>query len=235
MTLIIVLLGLLFVLAIVSAYWLYDKNKVRVYSFELANYTNINQIKFALLNYNARYDCFPSISICDEALPNVSWRVLLLPYLGKNLLYDQIMSNTIDNSELCRDVNQMPENYRWYGNNDSRTSQTSAAFILIPSSEPTRQPTVVMVRRANFCWTENGDACLLKLISEADENKKLYEISSAEISLCDIDDKVVILAPDGEIYFLPPSTNVETFKKIIDANKIKTLNKKRKGALTYFH
>jgi hypothetical protein len=231
----IMLISLLFAIVLVGIFLLQNKNTVRVYSFENANYFNISQIKLALLKYCSDNDHFPSISTCNDAFSGVSWRVLLLPYFGKEILYDQVMSNTIDSSELCRDVNQMPEYYHWYGNNDSRVSLTSATFILIPSSEPTKQPTVVMVRRANFCWIEDGDACLSKLISEMDANKKLYDITSAEISLCNIDDKVVILAPDGEIYFLPTSTSVDTFKKIIDTDKIKRLNKKRKGIFTYFY
>ena len=51
---------------------------------------NLKQIGLALHNYSAIYDCFPPAFVPDEdGRPMHSWRVLILPYLGEQALYDQ--------------------------------------------------------------------------------------------------------------------------------------------------
>ncbi len=51
---------------------------------------NLRQIGLAMHGYNAEYGCFPPAFIADEdGKPMHSWRVLLLPYLEQQVLYDQ--------------------------------------------------------------------------------------------------------------------------------------------------
>ncbi len=51
---------------------------------------NLQQIAFALVSYHDVYGCFPPAYLADEdGRPEHSWRVLILPYLGQNDLYDQ--------------------------------------------------------------------------------------------------------------------------------------------------
>ncbi|MCA9247331.1 MAG: DUF1559 domain-containing protein [Planctomycetales bacterium] len=51
---------------------------------------NLKQLALALLNYEAQYDCFPPAYVADaEGTPMHSWRVLILPYLEQQALYDQ--------------------------------------------------------------------------------------------------------------------------------------------------
>jgi hypothetical protein len=51
---------------------------------------NLKQIGLALHNYHAAYDSFPPAATHDaDGNPLLSWRVLLLPYLGENALYQQ--------------------------------------------------------------------------------------------------------------------------------------------------
>jgi prepilin-type processing-associated H-X9-DG protein len=49
---------------------------------------NLKQIALAMFNYESTYGCFPPAAIYDkDAKPLLSWRVMLLPYLGQNNLY----------------------------------------------------------------------------------------------------------------------------------------------------
>lgn len=51
---------------------------------------NLKQISLALHNYNAAYDRFPPQCLANAAGERLlSWRVLILPYLGEQELYDQ--------------------------------------------------------------------------------------------------------------------------------------------------
>jgi prepilin-type processing-associated H-X9-DG protein len=51
--------------------------------------SNLRQIAFALHNYHDTYDCFPPPYIVGpDGKPWHSWRVLILPYLNEQALYD---------------------------------------------------------------------------------------------------------------------------------------------------
>jgi prepilin-type processing-associated H-X9-DG protein len=51
---------------------------------------NLKQMGLAMHNYNSTYDVFPPPAIYDaDGKPLLSWRVLLLPYLEQNELYQQ--------------------------------------------------------------------------------------------------------------------------------------------------
>jgi hypothetical protein len=51
---------------------------------------NLKQIALALHNYQIDYRCLPPVCVNDEnGKPMHSWRVLILPYLGRKDLYDQ--------------------------------------------------------------------------------------------------------------------------------------------------
>lgn len=52
--------------------------------------SHLKQIASALQSYHHEYNCFPPAYICDESgAPCHSWRVLLLPFLGRQDLYDR--------------------------------------------------------------------------------------------------------------------------------------------------
>lgn len=55
---------------------------------ECAN--NLKQILVALHNYHDRYGCFPPACVADQAgRPMHSWRVLILPFMEQQALFDQ--------------------------------------------------------------------------------------------------------------------------------------------------
>jgi hypothetical protein len=52
--------------------------------------TSLRSIGIAMLNYEQKYGCFPPAYVADkEGRPMHSWRVLLLPFLGAEALYDR--------------------------------------------------------------------------------------------------------------------------------------------------
>ena len=55
---------------------------------------NLHQIALALLAYEERNGCLPPACVCDkEGKPMHSWRVLILPYLRENSLYEEYSFN----------------------------------------------------------------------------------------------------------------------------------------------
>lgn len=51
---------------------------------------NLKQIAFSLHSYHDRYGCFPPAYIADEeGKPMHSWRVLILPFIEEQALYDR--------------------------------------------------------------------------------------------------------------------------------------------------
>lgn len=75
---------------------------------------NLKQISLALYNYHDAYGSFPPVVVLDdEGIPAHSWRVLLLPYLEEQELYDQYRFdepwNSVHNMAL---QDQIPDVYR---------------------------------------------------------------------------------------------------------------------------
>lgn len=70
----------------------------------------LNQLQLALLNYHDTYGRFPPASITDESgAPMHSWRVLILPYVEEQALYDAYdFSEPWDGPNNSKLANQMP-------------------------------------------------------------------------------------------------------------------------------
>ena len=87
---------------------------------------NLRQIGIALQNYHQRYGCFPPAFVAGEdGRPKHSWRVLILPFLGQQALYDAYDFrqpwNGPRNQQLAA---KMPDVYRCEG--DERTSRRTS-------------------------------------------------------------------------------------------------------------
>jgi prepilin-type processing-associated H-X9-DG protein len=75
---------------------------------------NLKQIGLALLNYESRYGTFPPAFVADaNGKPMHSWRVLILPYLEQQSLYDSYnFSEPWDGPNNSRLLSQMPAVFR---------------------------------------------------------------------------------------------------------------------------
>lgn len=71
---------------------------------------NLRQIGLALHNYNERYGTLPPAFVADETgKPMHSWRVLILPFLGEQSLYDEYnFSESWDGPNNSRLMARMP-------------------------------------------------------------------------------------------------------------------------------
>ena len=106
---------------------------------------------------------------------------------------------------------------------------------MLPSLSLVQLPVIVEVKNAEFHWHNCEDFDFWNLLNALPNTNKLYEVRDNKFIFCDANDfSVLILAPDENIYFLPVTTTVGTFKKIINIEKIKTLQKTKRGKLTYF-
>jgi hypothetical protein len=58
---------------------------------EFACHENLRKIGIALMSYRDAYGAFPPPYVAgDDGAPRLSWRVLILPYLGRQDLYEQV-------------------------------------------------------------------------------------------------------------------------------------------------
>ncbi len=108
---------------------------------------NLKQIGLALHNYHDKYACFPPAFIADaRGRPMHSWRVLLLPFLGKSDLYGQYRLDE-----------------PWDGPNNRRLHQTIVPVFNCPSEThalPDRASTstnYVAIVGSETAWA--GEAC----------------------------------------------------------------------------
>ena len=96
--------------------------------------SNLRQIGMALHNYNSRFGCFPPAYIPDEnGQPMHSWRVLILPYLGRQDLYDQYdFDEPWDSPANAALADQMPREYTCPTDPDEFTNTTSYVAAVGP-------------------------------------------------------------------------------------------------------
>jgi hypothetical protein len=113
---------------------------------------NLHQIGIAMHNYNDTFRRFPPAVVYNQkGEPLYSWRVLLLPYLDQNHIYNQVHFNEAWDSPHNKSLlTQMPKVYAHPGSTsttethylvfDGRDEKSvSAAFASSPQYAPLRQ------------------------------------------------------------------------------------------------
>ncbi len=97
---------------------------------------NMKQIGLAMLIYHETYGCFPPAYTVDEnGRPLHSWRVLLLPYMEEEALYDQIKLDEPWDSPPNRALaDLMPDVYRCPSGSALLWQQTSYVVITGPGT-----------------------------------------------------------------------------------------------------
>ena len=88
--------------------------QTRVYSPRTSCWNNLKQIGFALHNYHDDYGAFPPSFVAGpDGQPAHSWRILLLPYLDQQALYDRYdFSEPWDSAGNIQLQDSMPTVYR---------------------------------------------------------------------------------------------------------------------------
>jgi hypothetical protein len=135
--------------------------------------TRMKAIATALNAYCDRYGTYPPPSLVDPTgKPLLSWRVLILPFLGHKDLYDEFALDQPWNSPLNMSLMQrMPEVFCSANSPDAYGTKqpnfvllTGNATVFPPSgplsrTQVTDSPTLLLVETGNglVAWTEPGD------------------------------------------------------------------------------
>lgn len=97
--------------------------------------SNLGQIAAAMVSYEMHYDCLPPPYIADGHGNRMhSWRVLILPYLGEQNLYDQYRFDEPWNGPNNRKLHdQVVDPYRCPSDHAGRSSQSAAdtSYVVI--------------------------------------------------------------------------------------------------------
>lgn len=144
---------------------------------------NLKQIGLAMQQYHEKYGCFPPAFIPDKrGKPMHSWRVLLLPFLGRKDLYDAYrFDQPWDGPENRGLVDFMPQVYRCPTDSDAGPSRTSYAMIVGPhaisngpharrrsdiKNDPAETIMVAEATGAGIRWIEPRDLDAEKLVQQ---------------------------------------------------------------------
>jgi prepilin-type processing-associated H-X9-DG protein len=97
---------------------------------------NLQQIASAVFQYRVHYDTFPPACIADQTgKPLHSWRVLILPFLGHQALYDRYdFGQPWDSPDNLALAEMIPEVYRCPADSTAGSSQTSYLMIVGPGT-----------------------------------------------------------------------------------------------------
>ncbi len=97
---------------------------------------NMKQLALAMHNYNAAHGCFPPAYLADEdGKPMHSWRVLILPYLEEQLLYEQYdFDQPWDSPHNLALAAMMPRIYRCPSSPGENSLETSYMMIVGPGT-----------------------------------------------------------------------------------------------------
>jgi len=97
---------------------------------------NLKQIGLALHNYHSVHRSFPPAYVADaNGKPLYSWRVLILPYLGQDGLYNQFdKTQAWDAPENEAVLNMIPQAYRCPHNPNVASTATAYVGVFGPNS-----------------------------------------------------------------------------------------------------
>jgi hypothetical protein len=183
---------------------------------------NLKQIGLALHNYHEKYECYPPAYIADtQGRPMHSWRVLILPFLGEQALYDQYRftepwdgpHNSVLRKQPLAAFNCASENRK-----NGRTESTMTSYVAVIGPEtawPGDQSVsigdiadgtsatllVVEVRDSGIHWMEPRDLNILQMAptinAKAGQGISSVHLGGAYVLKCDGSVRFVIDSMPG--------------------------------------
>jgi len=186
---------------------------------------NLKQLALAMHNYHDTYKCFPPAYVADEdGRPMHSWRVLLLPYLEQQPLYEQYnFDEPWDSPANLALADIMPDVFRCPSDPSTPFSNTSYAMIVGPGTlfdgtRPCRiadisdgtSNTIMLVEAAGsgINWMEPTDLDVQKLAlginNPSGQGIRSYHPGGANVAMC-----------DGSVRFISATINPQTLKALI--------------------
>jgi prepilin-type processing-associated H-X9-DG protein len=188
---------------------------------------NLKQVGIAMQSYHAAYGSFPPAYIADaNGQPMHSWRVLVLPFLGEDDLFEQYNFdepwNGPNNSALAT---MMPQVYGCPSDPDASASVTSYVAVvgpgtLFPGAEPVSiqeiadgaSNTIMLIetRDQQINWLEPRDMPLEDISQRADDPLgRQPVISSLHPGGANV------LYADGSVRFMDEFQSPETIKGML--------------------
>ncbi len=185
---------------------------------------NLEKIAQALNAYAADHGVYPAPAILDRTgKPLLSWRVLILPYLGEEDLYDRFDLNASWDSIQNQHVTyvEMPSIYR-HPDTDVRATDTvyhmvTGAGTLFPQSGPlgpkqaidgATQTILLVESPASSIWSEPTD------LDFAASGGTINSSNGTDLGGVTADGACVVTV-DGRGHFLPESTAPMTVNALI--------------------
>jgi prepilin-type processing-associated H-X9-DG protein len=98
---------------------------------------NLKQILLALHNYHSKHDKFPpAFSTSKDGKPLLSWRVLILPFLDQQALYDQFhLDEPWDSAHNRALIAKMPATLRCPDENDAAAREGKTRYLAPRSAD----------------------------------------------------------------------------------------------------
>lgn len=189
---------------------------------------NLKQIGLALDGYHDQYGCFPPAYIANESgKPMHSWRVLILPQLGRRDLYE---AYNFDEP--------------WNGPNNSKLAKTTPSVFRCPSAAANRPDVTnyVAVVGSGTAWPGSKSAKIRDFPDGPSKTILLVEVANSDIHWMEPRDLdvgrmapginptsgqgissnhpggVVVSFVDGHIVFLPEDLSAQTIRSLLTPN-----------------
>ena len=190
--------------------------------------SNMKQIGFAMQMYHTKFGHYPPAFVADkDGKPMHSWRVLLLPYLGEQALYDQYNMNEPWNSPHNMALaNRMPAVYRCPSGAKSATNITSYAMLVGPNAISTgpkgRSNTEITDGLANTIMVVETDGNNINWLSPSD-----LDVETKAFDLTENDGKEIssqhpsaanVLFADGSVRILTKGSDPDNIKAMTTIN-----------------
>ncbi len=189
---------------------------------------NLKQIGLALSNYQEAYNAFPPAYIADETgRPMHSWRVLILPYLDEQELYEQYdLSEPWDGPHNIKLLEKMPRQFSCPARDQDairRPSFTSYVVVsgpgtMFPDAQSIRldqitdgSPNTAMVAESSTVqipWTKPEDLDI-RTMSLRINDKQSPSISSRHVKGANV------LYADGGCRFLNESITTDRLRSLL--------------------
>lgn len=155
-------LGLLIVFLICAAMWLLPSTgHPRWVSDRMQSSNHLKDIGLAMHNYYDTYDEFPPAYTVDkDGQPLLSWRVLLLPFMEEEELYEKFQLDEPWSSEANRElISQMPEVYTSPFFRDSRSEGETPYLAVVDQHDEHDWHTVLMPGKSRtFAQITDGNS-----------------------------------------------------------------------------
>ncbi len=184
---------------------------------------NLKQIALAMFNYESAQKSFPPAAKCDDnGKPLLSWRVLILPYIDQQALFEQFhLDEPWDSPHNKTLIGKMPSVYRSPFSKLADTTRTNyllpvgpaAAFdgpktVEIKNIRDGTSKTIMTVETDDSCavvWTKPDDLVF-------DPDNPLQGLGGL------IEGGFLAGRMDGSVQFFPKTIRPETMKALVTPN-----------------